>query len=320
MFNILCNFAFLKKDSMLKYIFIILCSVLLITSCNTTKVKTQPKIIKKVIRDTVFIEKPSEDKIHSAELKNYTIVDEHFPAHGQDYRQKFLIMHYTALHNERSAEVLTTQSVSSHYLVKDNDDDKIHVLVDEDRRAWHAGVSSWRGRTNINDSSIGIEIVNLGFSTRNNEMWFYPYPEHQFKKVAELAKDIVERYDIAPTFVLGHSDIAPARKQDPGAFFPWKRLYEEYNVGAWYNDIDKYKFLPQYPRPKINTRKFIKSYQEELQQYGYNIEITGSWDKQTKLVTQAFQMHFRPSNYSGKIDAETWAIIKALNHKYLLNK
>src|SRR5690606_14223956 len=111
--------------------------------------------------------------------------------------------------NEKSVEVLTQQTVSSHYLIQDYDDDDIYILVGENERAWHAGASYWMGRTNINDSSIGIEIVNPGYSKYQGEMWFYPFPEHQFKKIAELAKDIVKRYELDPTFVVAHSDVAP---------------------------------------------------------------------------------------------------------------
>ena len=290
----------------------------LLSACATTP-KVQTKVIQKTVRDTVFVEKVKEVKgktYHAAELENYKVIDTFFPAVGQDLRQKFLILHYTALHNDRSIEVLTNQQVSSHYLVNDNDDEDIYVLVGENERAWHAGSSFWKGRTNINDSSIGIEIVNLGYTNYEGKMWFYPFPEYQFKKVAELAKNIVERYEIDPTFVLGHSDVAPQRKEDPGAFFPWKRLYEEYKIGAWYNDIDKYRFMSQYSESQVNKSSFIKSVQTELNKYGYEIKESGVWDAQTQRVLMAFQMHFRPSNYSGKIDAETWAIIKALNAKY----
>ena len=301
----------------MKPILLVILSINFLVACSTSQV--QSKVVEKVVRDTVYLEHPQDaqgNEIETSILKNYKISDKHYPAIGQDYRQKFLIMHYTALHNDRSAEVLTQQSVSSHYLIKDYDDDEIYVLVGENERAWHAGVSSWLDRTNINDSSIGIEIVNLGYSIINGKMRFYPFPEHQFKKVAELAQDIVKRYKIDPTFVLGHSDVAPTRKEDPGAFFPWKRLYEEYSVGAWYDDVDKYRFLPEYVSSDYKKSSFIKSVQADLAKYGYGIKQTGTWDDQTKRVIMAFQMHFRPSNYSGQLDAETWAILQALNFKY----
>lgn len=289
-----------------------------ITSCATTNTP-KTKVIEKVVKDTVYVQQAQNfegKQVVSAVLPAYNVSDQFYPAQGQDFRQKFLILHYTALHNDKSAQVLTQQAVSSHYLIQDHDDEDIYVLVGENERAWHAGKSFWLGRTNINDSSIGIEIVNLGYTTINHQLRFFPFPEHQFKKVAALAQDIVQRYQIDPTFVLGHSDVAPTRKEDPGAFFPWKRLYEEYGIGAWYNDIDKYKFLPQYPSYKFNQSSFIRSVQEDLAKYGYGIDTTGRWDDQTKRVIMAFQLHFRPSNYSGTLDAETWAILQALNYKY----
>lgn len=301
----------------MKFVPWLLLSFIICSSCSTSK--PQSKIIQKTVRDTVYVEKAQDDQGHIIEfaiLENFKISDRYFPAKGQDFRQKFLILHYTALHNERSVEVLTQQAVSSHYLIKDQDDHHIYVLVGENERAWHAGISSWLDRTNINDSSIGIEIVNPGYSNFKGGMWFYPFSEDQFKKVGELAKNIVQRYAIDPTFVLGHSDVSPQRKEDPGAFFPWKRLYEEYGVGAWYNDIDKYKFLPQYQAKNYNQTTFIKSVQSDLSKYGYKISETGKWDDQTKRVLMAFQLHFRPTNFSGELDAETWAILKALNFKY----
>lgn len=291
----------------------------LLAACSTTQPQTETRIVKETVRDTVYIEKETikdGKSYHSAVLEDYKIIDTYFPARGQDYRQKFLILHYTALHNEKSIQVLTEQTVSSHYLVQDYDNDEIHILVGENERSWHAGASHWLGRTNLNDSSIGIEIVNQGYSMLNGKMWFYPYPEHQFRKVAELAKNIVNRYGIDPTYVLAHSDIAPQRKEDPGAFFPWKKLYEEYGIGAWYNDVDKYRFWNSYSDSKKNDQSFIREFQGELAKYGYEIQQTGRWDEQTRRVVMAFQMHFRPENYSGTVDRETVAIIKALNLKY----
>lgn len=301
----------------MKYLFLTVLAFSFLTSCTTTKIQT--KIIKKTIHDTVYIEKAKEEKskvYKAASLDKYTIADDYFPAIGQDYRQKFLILHYTALHNDRSYQVLTQQQVSSHYLISDKYHNYIDILVSEDARAWHAGVSYWKGRTNVNDSSIGIEIVNQGYTSNKGKMVFFPYADYQIKKVGELCKDIVERYEIDPTFVLGHSDVAPQRKEDPGAFFPWKRLYDEYNVGAWYDDVDKNYYLSQYPYGEIDSTDFILKTQKAFAKYGYEVKETGVWDEQTQRLVMIFQMHFRPSNYSGIMDAETWAILMALNYKY----
>lgn len=301
-----------------RFIFSILISGCFILSCQP---QMEIRTITKTIRDTVVIKETkiisTPPKYTSAHLEQYEIDDAHFPSIGQDFRQKILVLHYTALPEQKSIRVLTEQQVSSHYLVTDAANDKINLLVSEDHRAWHAGVSHWGKRDNLNDSSIGIEIVNEGYYIEQDTlMKFYPYPEHQFKKVAILCQDIVNRYKIEPQDVVAHSDIAPQRKQDPGAMFPWKRLYDEYQVGAWYDEADKTYFIHRYRSNKINDVRFILSVQDELEEYGYQISKSGIWDKQTKKVLRAFQMHFRPENYNGYLDAETWAILKALNKKY----
>lgn len=155
----------------MKHFLFLILSIFLFFSCSTTQ--KQVEYVDKIIRDTIYVEKFSDDQgkiIQSAILENYKISDVYFPALGQDFRQKFIIIHYTALHNQKSVEVLTQQAVSSHYLIKDNEDENIYVLVGENERAWHAGQSSWLGRTNINDSSIGIEIVNQGYSMHNGNV------------------------------------------------------------------------------------------------------------------------------------------------------
>ncbi len=136
-----------------------------------------------------------------------------------------------------------------------------------------------------------------------------------------LVKDIVSRYNIPPTNVLGHSDIAPTRKQDPGPLFPWKRLYDEYQVGMWYDEDVKQNFMNQIMvsgelTTRFNELDFVSKIQQQLVQFGYALTVNGVWDKTTKQTIEAFQFHFRPSNYSGILDAETWAILQALNQKY----
>ena len=263
----------------------------------------------------------SYGSIVSANPAGYKISKTYFPSLGQNFRQRYVILHYTALNDEKSISTLTQQSVSAHYLVSTLPDKEIYQIVDENKRAYHAGISFWRKDQQINDTSIGIEIVNLGYSVDSlNNKVFYPYPEEQFRKVAALVKDIVTRYNIPPTNVLAHSDIAPTRKQDPGALFPWKRLYDEYNVGMWYDEATKQSFLSQIAKTdfasQYNTADFIVKIQTQLNQFGYALSTTASWDKQTKQTIEAFQYHFRPSNYNGIMDAETWAILQALITKY----
>ncbi len=284
----------------------------ILTSCATKK--PLPKTITKVIRDTVIINSKTEkpETTRAAKLEHYKVTTDYYPSISQDERIRFLVLHYTAINTELSLKVLTQKDVSSHYLVNDYDDKTINLLVDETKRAWHAGVSKWKGLDNLNFSSIGIEIVNLGNSGSVN---YQPYPDYQIKKVGELSRDIINRYNIQPFNVVGHSDIAPGRKPDPGPLFPWKKLYTDYGVGAWYEENDKYLLIQSYPWDTTST-VFITDVQNDLKKYGYDVPNNGIIDAQTKNAIIAFQMHFRPEKYDGVVDAETWAILKALNKKY----
>ncbi|QAR31022.1 N-acetylmuramoyl-L-alanine amidase [Ornithobacterium rhinotracheale] len=292
-----------------------LLSLLSVVSCTTTKEVRVIKTITKTKIDTVYINPLKDVDVNNyvvAKPAGYAINNDYMPAVSQDFRQKFLILHYTALDTPKSLMVLSERNVSVHYVVNDYDDNQIHALVSENKRAWHAGVSYWGGRTNLNDSSIGIEIVNMG----NARGDYQDFPEYQIKKVGALARDIVTRYQIDPTLVLGHADIAPQRKPDPGPKFPWQRLYEEYGVGAWYDEETKNFYLNQFPYDQVEDANFIANFQKDLATYGYDIKALGYWDKPSKNVVIAFQKHFRPENYDGTLDAETWAILKALLKKY----
>lgn len=254
--------------------------------------------------------------------EGYQVTRKFFPALAQNFRQRYVILHYTALDHEKSLRVLTQQAVSAHYLVNDTPDTEIYQLVDENKRSYHAGISSWRKDVTLNDTSIGIEIINEGYKVVNGKKTFVPYPEHQFQKVAALVKDLVTRYQIPPTNVLGHSDIAPTRKQDPGPQFPWKRLYDEYGIGMWYEEAVKQNFMaqliPESFTLNIVNRSFVLKVQLALKQLGYGLTETGVWDDATKKTIEAFQFHFRPQNCEGTLDVETWAILQALNQKYSL--
>ncbi len=230
---------------------------------------------------------------------------------GQNFRQRFIILHYTVSDRERSIDLLTNKDVSSHYLITDRENEPIYYLVDENKRAWHAGVSSWGNFTNLNDNSIGIEIVNKGFILKEGKMEFYRYPSWQIHKTAVLVQDLIKRYEVEPQNILGHSDIAPQRKQDPGPLFPWEELYRDYGIGMWYDETDKEKY-----KDAFNNGATPEEVQKELRRLGYGIAVSKVYDEQTKNVITAFQFHFRQDKYDGIMDAETFAILKALNEKY----
>ena len=259
-----------------------------------------------------------------ATTENYIVDSKTYQATGKSQRIKTIVLHYTVSDNERSIKTLTTGNVSAHYLVLDSDDDKIYNLVPESERAWHAGDGGFSGRTILNDTSIGIEIVNTGIkpeyrdALKNGNMDYHPYKHYvafdelQIKKVAELVQDIATRYDISPKNIIGHSDMAPSRKIDPGAKFPWERLYKEYGIGAWYDEADKQEIM--------NRRTLVAPSVQEIKQafrkYGYQINNSDEWDKPSRDVIYAFQLHFRPQQPTGNMDAETYAILQALNMKY----
>ena len=259
-----------------------------------------------------------------ATTKSYSVDSDTYQSTGKSQRIKTIVLHYTVSDNERSIKTLTTGNVSAHYLVLDNDDDKIYNLVPENERAWHAGDGGFAGRTILNDTSIGIEIVNAGIkpeyrnALNNGALDYHPYEhfvafdELQIKKVAELVQDIVARYDISPKNIIGHSDMAPSRKIDPGAKFPWQRLYDEYGIGAWYDEFDKQFFM----HPDAFAAATIPEIKQAFRDYGYQISDTDAWDKASRDVVYAFQLHFRPERPTGEMDLETYAILRALNHKY----
>jgi N-acetylmuramoyl-L-alanine amidase len=170
--------------------------------------------------------------------------DTRHPSVNYDNRVQFVVVHYTSASLDRSLALLTHGQVSSHYLIGDDASATIYKLVDESQRAWHAGESEWMGRTWLNSSSIGIEIVNPGYKdTPTGRLW-YPYSA-QVKSLVVLLKDISKRNGIDPKNIIGHSDIAPLRKLDPGPLFPWKRLAAE-GLGMWPEAQAVARFKAQY--------------------------------------------------------------------------
>ncbi|CNK70921.1 N-acetylmuramoyl-L-alanine amidase [Yersinia alsatica] len=244
-------------------------------------------------------------------------VDTSMPSIAQNERVRFLVLHYTAIDDAESLKVLTQGQVSAHYLVKTHPDTLdgkpvVLQLVPESQRAWHAGVSDWHGRSSLNDTSIGIEIVNKGFTEKMLGREWYPYNESQIKLIERLTKDIVERYNIDPTDVVAHSDIAPLRKSDPGPLFPWQRL-ALLGIGAWPDDATVTKYIDGRDKRDMASVSVI---QQALARYGYQIPQSGELDDETKQVIKAFQMHFRAQDFSGVPDVETEAIALALVEKY----
>ncbi len=188
-----------------------------------------------------------------------------------------LILHYTGMLSAEAALTRLTDPasrVSSHYVVDENG--TVSALVAEDARAWHAGISFWRGRTALNDTSIGIEIVNPG-----HEWGYQPFPALQMAAVCDLCLEILGRHDIPARNVVGHSDVAPSRKQDPGELFDWRGLAAN-GVGLW-PDSD---------------RAPVADVQAALSQIGYGP------DNLTTTLT-AFQRHWLPEAVHGRGDDRT---------------
>ncbi|AZC15525.1 N-acetylmuramoyl-L-alanine amidase [Pseudomonas sp. CMR5c] len=235
-------------------------------------------------------------------------IDTSHPSVNYDQRAQFIIVHYTSASMERSLALLTHGQVSSHYLIGDDKSATIYKLVDEQYRAWHAGESQWQGRTWLNSSSIGIEIVNPGFRDGPNGRLWYPYSEAQIQNLIVLLKDISKRNNISPRHIIGHSDIAPLRKLDPGPLFPWKRLAEA-GLGLW-PDAQAVARQQAFYGASLPS---ISWFQQQLARLGYATPQTGELDVTTRHVLAAFQMHYRPGRFDGTPDAESAAILQVLN-------
>ena len=252
---------------------------------------------------------------------------------NQGSRVDHIVIHFTGERFGDALRLLTERTaipVSAHYLVPERGDPtyprrrlRVHRLVDEQRSAWHAGESHWHGVDALNARSIGIEIVNpsrcididpgLEPSTPANQRCvFHDFDPEQLELVVALVHDILERYPrIDPVDVVGHADIAPARRADPGPHFPWRLLYER-GIGAWYDDATVAKYRRRFEAQPPS----LALLQRALRIYGYEVAESGVNDPQTQFVLRAFQMHFRPSNWSGQPDPETAAILFTLIEKY----
>jgi N-acetylmuramoyl-L-alanine amidase len=211
-----------------------------------------------------------------------------------------LVLHYTGMESAQAAlDRLCdpTAEVSAHYVVLE--DGGVVALVDEDQRAWHAGRSTWQGDTDLNSRSIGIEIVNGGHDVPLPDGTLPPYPEAQIAGLIALCTDILARHPIPATRIVGHSDIAPARKTDPGEHFPWERLALA-GVGLW----PPFRETP--PTADLSPEG-VAALQADLRAIGYGLEVSGTLDNATALTLRAFQRRFLPDTLSGEPDARTRA-------------
>ncbi|MFZ6693042.1 N-acetylmuramoyl-L-alanine amidase [Undibacterium sp. SXout20W] len=237
-------------------------------------------------------------------------IDHSVSAKGQEDRIQFIILHYTAIDQATSLRVLSTQDVSAHYLVGNENPIKVWQLVDESRMAYHAGYSDWRDFSRLNASSIGIEIVNLGYKETPDGRVCFPFPQAQIDRVIALVKDISARYHIRPQYILAHSDIAPQRKPDPGPLFPWKQLADA-GLIPWPDATEVAVLQPTYEQQLPD----VKWFQQRLSKIGYHIPQSGIVDEATKNVLIAFQMKYRPERFDGAPDAQTAALIDVLLSK-----
>lgn len=198
-----------------------------------------------------------------------------------------LVVHYTGM--KTCAEALarlcdSKAAVSAHYVIEE--DGTVHRLVDEDKRAWHAGMAWWRGGMDVNARSVGIELVNPG-----HEFGYQPFPDAQMVALSNLAKSILMRHPIPARNVVGHADVAPRRKQDPGELFDWRRLAAN-GVGLWVDQASKVIATDEQVRAMLGA-------------FGYEVADLAA-------TITAFQRHYRPARIDGVADGETVGVLKAL--------
>ncbi len=219
-------------------------------------------------------------------------------------RPDILLLHYTGMQSCEAAVARLTDAaarVSSHYTI--DEDGTVYVHVPEHLRAWHAGVSSWRGHNDINSRSIGIEIVNPG-----HEFGYRAFPEAQIEAVIALSQKIIARHEIPARNVIAHSDIAPGRKTDPGELFPWRRL-AAVGVGVWVDGVP----LEVETLSRGMSGPGVFALQSQLSRYGYGLEKSGEFDGKTECVVTEFQRHFRPGQLDGVADSQTQSLLHVLN-------
>jgi len=239
-------------------------------------------------------------KPDSSIAKNYVASPNH---DTRESRIDILLLHYTGMQtaDEALARLKDREAkVSCHYFV--DEDGRVTQMVPEARRAWHGGAGSWKGAVDINARSIGIEIVNPG-----HEFGYRDFPDVQMEAVIALCRDIIKRRHIARERVLGHSDVAPARKKDPGEKFPWAKLAAA-GVGFW---VDPAPISEGRTLSANDRGTAVEELQKQLIKFGYGLGMTRLYDDATRLVVTAFQRHFRPERVDGLADPST---VETLRH------
>jgi N-acetylmuramoyl-L-alanine amidase len=218
-----------------------------------------------------------------------------------------LVLHYTGMQTGEAALARLQEDkdprVSAHYMVEE--DGRIFALVPEEKRAWHAGRSSWRGREDLNSRSIGIEIVNPG-----HEWGYRPFTEPQLNSVLDLCKSILSRWPIPQHNIVAHSDIAPDRKEDPGELFPWKR-FAEAGVGLWPDPVRPEPWMMHGAAPG-DAGMTVENFQRDLAAIGYKLDVTTNFDPPTAAAARAFQRRWRPERITGEGDTVTITLAHAV--------
>lgn len=209
-----------------------------------------------------------------------------------------IVLHYTGMKTGEEALARMCDpdaKVSAHYMIEE--DGRLFALAPEERRAWHAGKSFWKGETDINAVSIGVELVNPG-----HEWGYRAFPDAQIEALIALLGDIRERWDIPDSRILGHSDVAPSRKEDPGELFPWRRLAQA-GHGLWIEPPP----APGAPLAVGDEGMGVFALQAGLTRLGYDSAPSGRFETDTEIIVRAFQRHWRPERIDGIADGETRA-------------
>jgi N-acetylmuramoyl-L-alanine amidase len=242
--------------------------------------------------------------VPDSSLVSDTVPSLNFGDRAKGRQPDMVVLHYTGMPDVEGALARLCTSgteVSAHYVVLE--DGRVVQCVQEAKRAWHAGVAFWAGEEDINSCSIGIEIVNRGHD------WGYPaFPLRQIAAVIALCRGIIHRRNIPAHRIVGHSDVAPARKKDPGEKFPWHSLAGS-GVGHWVRPA------PIVAGDVLKTDSEgddVRALQQSLARYGYGIKATGIFDTATMEVVTAFQRHFRPEKVDGLADQSTLTTLRAL--------